>query len=208
MKLCIADPPYLGRAVRWYGAGGCGIGYGKGQADNHVDAHLYDQPETHINLINQLQREYDGWAVAMSVHSLSTYLSTVKTDSRNGIRVLSWVKPSSVPSGSRLKNDWEPVLVKIPKNRKNYKTGKSMSDVLIASPLKQNFVGSKPEAWTHWILDALGYAEGDEVTDMFGGSGAVQKAIDSYKNAALSRAFALPLDFMVYAEAYKSEEIL
>jgi len=180
MKLCIADPPYLGRAVRWYGAGGCGNGYGGGQADNHPDAHLWDMPETHINLVKELQDNYDGWAIAMTVHSLSTYMQAVETNSRNGIRVMSWVKPSAVPSGNRIQNIWEPLLVQVPASRKNYKSGKSMQDVLKAGPLRRNFVGAKPEAWTHWVLDAMGYQDGDEVTDMFGGSGAVNHAIKSY----------------------------
>jgi hypothetical protein len=180
MKLCIADPPYLGRAVRWYGAGGCGYGNGEGQADNHSDAHLWDMPETHINLVKELQDNYDGWAIAMTVHSLSTYMQAVETNSRNGIRVMSWVKPSAVPSGNRIRNTWEPVLVQVPDSRKNYKSGKSMQDVLKADPLRRNFVGAKPEAWTHWVLDAMGYQDGDEVIDMFEGSGAVNNAIQSY----------------------------
>tara|TARA_R110000868_G_scaffold65361_2_gene195549 strand:- start:18 stop:596 length:579 start_codon:yes stop_codon:yes gene_type:complete len=180
MKLCIADPPYLGRAVRWYGAGGCGNGRGGGQADNHPEAYLWDMPETHINLVKELQDNYDGWAIAMTVHSLSTYMQAVETNSRNGIRVLSWIKPGSVPSGNRILNTWEPVLIQVPTSRKNYKSGKSMRDVLEAAPLRSNFIGAKPEAWTHWVLDALGYQNGDEVTDMFGGSGAVQNAINSY----------------------------
>jgi hypothetical protein len=74
MKLCIADPPYLGRAVRWYGEGGCGYGNGVNQADNHPEAYLWDLPETHKQLVRDLERDFDGWAIAMSVHSLSTYL--------------------------------------------------------------------------------------------------------------------------------------
>ena len=38
------------------------------------------------------------------------------------------------------------------------------------------FVGSKPSAWTHWVLDLLGFQPGDEVTDVFPGSGAVERA--------------------------------
>ena len=87
MKLCIADPPYLGRAVRWYGAGGIGYGSGIGQADNHPEAALWDDPETHKQLAKDLMENYDGFAIAMSVHSLSTYLSVIETKDRNGIRV-------------------------------------------------------------------------------------------------------------------------
>jgi hypothetical protein len=48
---------------------------------------------------------------------------------------------------------------------------------LTANPLRQNFVGSKPYEWTQWVLDLMGYQEGDEVTDLFHGSGAVAQAI-------------------------------
>ena len=178
MKLCIADPPYLGRAVRWYGAGGCGNGKGQGQADNHPDAHLWDKPETHQNLVAELNANYDGWAIAMSVHSLSTYLSVIDTDSRNGMRVCVWHKPSSFPSGSRIANNWEPVLIKVPSSRKGRDEGlQNVSDVLTCPPLRSNFVGSKPSEWTHWVLSLLGYQEGDEVNDYFVGSGAVTNAL-------------------------------
>lgn len=177
-KLCIADPPYLGRAVRWYGAGGCGNGYGQGQADNHPEAAKWDLPETHKQLVRELQSNYDGWAIAMSVHSLSTYLEEVETDSRNGIRVCVWHKPSAVTSGSRITNNWEPVLIKVPQDRKGWNSNAPrVSDVISANPKRANFVGAKPTEWTRWVLDLLGYREGDEVVDMFEGSGAVRQAL-------------------------------
>lgn len=179
MRLCIADPPYLGRANRWYGSG-CGHGKGQGKADYHPNAQLWDRPETHQELVRELERDFDGWAIAMSVHSLSTYLSVVETDSRNGIRVLSWIKPKAVPSGSRIKTSWEPVLVRIPKERKGYDIGVKTNDYLIADVENKGFIGAKPEAWTHWLLDVLGYQQGDEVVDKFRGSNSVEVAIASY----------------------------
>lgn len=182
MKLAIADPPYLGRAVRWYGPNGCGDGYGKGQADNHPEAYLWDKPETHVQLVHDLEANYDGWAIAMSVHSLSTYLGAVETDSRNGIRVCVWHKPSAIQSGSRISNNWEPVLVKVPRTRKGWKSGATRTkDVMSANPLRQGFVGSKPYEWTQWVLDLLGYQQGDDVTDLFNGSGAVAEALEALK---------------------------
>ena len=178
MKLCIADPPYLGRAVRFYGEGGCGIGNGEGQADNHPDAYLWDEPETHKNLVKKLEENYDGWAIAMSVHSLSTYLSIIETDSRNGIRVCVWHKPSAVTSGNRITNHWEPVLIRVPETRKGWKSGAPrVKDIATFNSPKVNFMGAKPVEWTHWILDLLGYQEGDEVNDLFHGSGAVTHAL-------------------------------
>jgi hypothetical protein len=182
MRFCIADPPYLGRAVRWYGEGGCGNSKGEGQADNHPEAHLWDEAETHIKLVRELQQEFDGWAIAMSVHSLSTYLSEIETDSRNGIRVAVWHKPSAFPSGSRIANNWEPVLIKVPKSRRGRVEGlASISDVMSCPPLRSNFVGAKPQEWTHWVLSMIGYQDGDEVIDYFVGSGAVSRALNNNK---------------------------
>jgi len=181
MKLAIADPPYLGRAVRWYGKNGCGDGYGVNQADNHPEAYLWDLPETHQNLVIDLEKNFDGWAIAMTVHSLSTYLKVVETDSRNGIRIGVWHKPTAYPSGSRIGNHWEPVLFKIPKERKGRSTGKPVKDIFTAAPLKNNFVGSKPPEWTAWVLDMLGHQAGDEIVDLFTGSNAVTNAINNIK---------------------------
>jgi hypothetical protein len=177
MKLAIADPPYLGRASRWYGDGS-GDGYGKGRADNHPEAHKWDDPQTHIDLVTELESNYDGWAIALTVHSLSTYMKVIETDSRNGIRVMSWIKPIAIPSGSRIATSWEPVIVRVPKERKGWKSGKRMKDHLIANPTLDSFRGSKPLEWTTWVLDAMGYQEGDIVDDLFYGSGAVTQVIE------------------------------
>jgi hypothetical protein len=174
MRLAIADPPYLGRAVRWYGQGGCGDGGGFGQADNHKEAAKWDDPQAHIDLVKNLEANYDGWCIAMSVHSLSTYLSVVETDSRNGIRVAVWHKPSSYPSGSRIANVWEPVVVRVPRQRRGRSSGLNINDVFTASPQGVGFVGAKPPAWTRWVLDLMGYdPESDTVDDLFAGSGSV-----------------------------------
>ena len=175
MRLCIADPPYLGRAVRWYGPGGCGDGGGEGQADQHPYAYLWDQPSTHHDLVRDLDDRFDGWAIAMSAHSLSTYLQVVDTDSRNGVRVAVWHKPNAGPSGSRIHGCWEPVLVRVPEGRRGRADGlPATRDVLTANSAKQGFTGSKPPSWTRWVLDMMGYdAEADTVTDLFHGSGAV-----------------------------------
>ena len=175
--MCIADPPYLGRAKRWYGQGGCGDGNGRNQADNHPDAYLWDDPQTHKDLVQQLEKEFDGWAIAMTVHSLSTYLNVVETDSRNGIRVCVWNKPSAITSGNRITNHWEPVLVRVPDKRKGWQVGERMSDVLTCNPPRVNFRGAKPQEWTEWVLNLMGYSDGDEIVDMFHGSGSVANVI-------------------------------
>jgi hypothetical protein len=40
-------------------------------------------------------------------------------------------------------------------------------------------MGAKPQAWTRWVLDMLGYnPETDTVDDLFPGSGAIQKELN------------------------------
>ena len=177
-KLAIADPPYLGRAVRWYGPNGRAKGQGKGRADEHPEAYIWDDPKSHIELVTKLNDNYDGWAIAMSAHSLSTYLQVIDTESENGIRVCVWHKPNPLPSGSRIFNVWEPVLVKVPHNRKGRGTGLSMKDLLVAPHKASGFAGAKPMVWTRWVLDLMGYQDGDIVEDLFAGSGSVQNAIN------------------------------
>ena len=180
MKLAIADPPYLGRANRYYGDG-CGMGKGIGRADSHPRAKDWDLVETHHKLIEDLESNYDGWAIALTVHSLSQYLNKIETDSRNGIRVLSWHKPQAIPSGNRIATSWEPVIVRVPKDRKGWGKGPKCRDTLIANPENVGFIGAKPKEWTFWVLDVLGYQKGDEVFDLFNGSGSVAKAIEQYE---------------------------
>jgi len=184
VKFAIADPPYLGRAHRWYGIGGRAKGRGKGRADEHPDAHLWDKPETHIQLALDLIDNYDGFAIAATSHSLSTYLSVITTHSENGIRIMSWIKPASLPSGSRITQSWEPVIIKVPKDRKGRGKGKQMVDYLICPAPRKGFAGSKPVQWTNWVLDAMGVQQGDTVEDLYAGSGIVTHTIKQYLSDA------------------------
>lgn len=173
MKLCIADPPYLGRGQRWYG-GGRGSSPRWPAADNHPEARKWDEPEAHIELVERLVSGYDGWAIAASADSLPLYLRHVPVDSR----VLVWHKRNALPSGWRVMNTWEPVIAYLPTARRARVNGQvAMRDLLDAPNRPSGFVGSKPKEWTAWVLQALGYEKGDVVDDLFPGSGAVSEAI-------------------------------
>lgn len=180
MKFAIADPPYLFTAYRWYGLNGRGKGGGKGRADQHPEAQIWDDPQTHKNLALQLMTNYDGFAIACSSHSLSTYLSVIETHPENGIRIMARIKPGAMPGGSRITQAWEPTIIKVPKERKARHKGKHMVDYLIAPNMRNNFAGSKPVAWTNWVLDAMGVRQGDTVDDLFNGSGMVNQAVTEY----------------------------
>ena len=182
MKLGIADPPYYGRANRYYGSGKGGGGGNRRiyKPDYHPEAAKWDTEKAHLDLVERLNDEFDSWVIAMSSHNLSMYLKWCETGSSSDYRVCVWVKPSSVPSGSRIRNAYEPVLLKLNRDRRSTHKGIRTRDFLIAQVPRLGFLGAKPFEWTYWVLDLMGYEKGDEVVDLFNGSGAVKEAIDKY----------------------------
>ena len=72
MRFCYADPPYLG----------CGALY----ATEHPDAAVWNDIETHRELIARLCRDYpDGWAMSLSSPSLRAILPLFPMESSYGI---------------------------------------------------------------------------------------------------------------------------
>jgi hypothetical protein len=185
MRLCIADPPYLGYASLWYGDGDLDQG-GKStlrggagtvrKADRHPEAEVWDDPDTHRQLVARLCKEYDGWAIAMNSSNLPDYL----TWTPKPYRVAVWHEVDAMPTGARPVRTWEPVLLRIPPGRRS-SAGNALPvrDVLTAPHPKIGFAGAKPAAWTRWVLDMLGYnPDTDTVDDLFHGSGAVAAEIN------------------------------
>lgn len=178
MKLCIADPPYLGRAEMFYGAtrvdnmnaGARSAINPMRKADNHPDAHLWDNPETHRELVERLCCDYDGWAISMVPDNLRHYLQWVPVDTRIAV----WHDPQAMPTGTHPRRRWEPVLVRRAEGRRRtVDVPWPVGDVLTVGHGRRGFAGAKPSEWTRWVLDMLGYQDGDTVDDLFPGSGAV-----------------------------------
>lgn len=181
MRLAIADPPYLGRANRWYGDGrGSGrvitsAGRPGRKPDYHPDAAEWDNPARHIQLVHDLARDFDGWAIAGTASSVPVLLSEAPPRTRLAV----WVKPNAMPAGARVVNTWEPVVFFVPEGRtRRGPAGTSIRDALVETVKPDGFLGSKPIAWTAWVLGMLGYdPAADQVVDLFPGSGAVAKAV-------------------------------
>lgn len=197
MKLAIADPPYLGYASIWYGSEDLTEEQSEGttpvdnrrrphmggatssitpprKADCHEDAHLWDRPEAHRDLVQRLCDEYAGWAIAMNPGNLAEYL----TWTPRPYRIAAWVKPNAMPHNSRPIRSWEPVLVRVPEGRRRAAGRPPTRDYLVAAKGASAFAGAKPPQWTRWVLDMLGYdPDEDTVDDLFGGSGAVSAEI-------------------------------
>jgi len=182
VKLAIADPPYppfvgvggrKNRASRWYGTGQRSTT--DVPADQHPDAHQWDEPERHRRLLCDLVEIYDGWAIATSPDGLSAYGALPV-----GCRVMAWVKPNAVPGAHRIRSMWEPVIVFPPAGRRSNRGGVgAVPDVLVEPAPRIGFRGAKPAAWTRWVLAALTHDPvADTVDDLFRGSGAVSAELE------------------------------
>jgi DNA modification methylase len=177
MKFAYADPPYLGRA-EYYRA-------------HHADAMIWDKPETHQALIDRLQADYpDGWVMSLSERSLRTILPMCPPEARTG----AWCTDRARYAGKAIpvRKHFEPVI--FCGGRGYDDTGNRTADFIVTKqePLPagqpryamnkpdlrsgKTFVGRKPQAFSLWVLDLLGYLPGDTIDDLFPGSGAVQAA--------------------------------
>jgi hypothetical protein len=141
----------------------------------------------HQALIGRLVTEYpDGWALSTSSAALRDVLSMCPPK----VRVASWCKPFAawkIP-----KNDdgkaamapyaWEPVIfTTTSKAERAERMGVFCRDFLLESPpMKQRVPGEKPTRFGWWVFSLLGAMPGDEMHDLFPGSGAITEAWDAW----------------------------
>lgn len=164
MRFGYADPPYFGLAKKFYG-------------HLHPDAADFDRIETHAALVKRLCHEFqDGWAMSLHTPSLKDILPLCPRD----CRVMAWVKPfASFKPGVGVAYAWEPVIVRggVKRSRQQM-TIRDWCAVNIT--LKKGFCGAKPPGFVWWLLDVFNAKPGDEVVDLFPGSGAVTEAIEKW----------------------------
>lgn len=161
MRFAYADPPYIGQARKHY---------------SH-DARCAEVD--HAELVARLVRDYpDGWALSCSTPSLRIILPLCP----ESVRIAAWVKPFHVfKKGVRPAYAWEPVLFMGGRNKKHpppLKGGMATTpkDFHAANiTLKKGLVGAKPESFCRWVFDLLGAQPGDELADLFPGTGIVSR---------------------------------
>jgi hypothetical protein len=168
MKLGYADPPYFG----------CGKLY----ATQHPEALLWDNPQTHIDLVNKLNQEFDGWVLHTSATpaAISLYGHLV---TNSNVRWCAWVKGfAAFKKNVPVAYAWEPVLIKAA--RKPTVTGRIiMRDWINCSiTLQRGLTGAKPEKVCHWAFELLGAVPDDDLLDLFPGTGAVEKAWNTWRS--------------------------
>jgi len=154
LRFAYADPPYPGTARRWY----------RGQPE-------YAGEVDHAALVaSLLQAGYAGWALSTSPRALRDVLSLCPP----GARVCAWVKPHGAsPLTYGIHNCWEPVIVVGGRHRRP-----GVRDWLSALPARGGgtLPGRKPIAFCSWLFSLLGMLPGDELVDLFPGTGIVSAA--------------------------------
>ena len=164
MRFAIADPPYLGSAVRHYG--------------DHPDAAVYDTVEGHARLIERLCDEFpDGWTLSMQ----STNLPQLAPLAPTGARFSAWCKPfASFKPNVTIAYAWEPIMWM--GGRKRPRTLPTLRDWFTANiTLRKGLTGAKPPGFTRYVLDLLNAEPDDEIVDLFPGSGAVSDEVDVWR---------------------------
>lgn len=162
MKFAYADPPYLGQGRKHY-------------AGDHPDAHIWDEPGSHLALIERLGTEYpDGWALSASSTSLHTLLPMCPQT----VRIAAWTKPfAAFKRNVRVAYTWEPVIVQGGRISSKDGAGVNRDHLAESITLKKGLTGAKPERFCRWVLDLLGWRPGDTVDDLFPGSGVFTRVL-------------------------------
>ena len=164
LRLAYADPPYLG-CCKLYG-------------HRHEEPWgCWDDVDTQIELMVDLASKYDGWAMSTSSPNLGKLVGTAEA---LGARTAAWVKPfAAFKANVRIAYTWEPVLF-VPA-RDSSKDGAPVGRDHLSTPitLRKGLTGAKPEAFCEWVLDLLNVQPGDEVVDLFPGTGVMGRVADA-----------------------------
>lgn len=167
LRFAYADPPYLGC---------CGL-----YEHHHPDGKCWDAQSTHAILIDTLIQSFPhGWALSASSVSLRLILPLCPDD----VRVAAWVKPfCAFKRGVRPAYAWEPVIFRGGRNPGQgfphlppAKGGEQTTPKdYLSEPitLQKGLTGAKPAKFCRWVADLLGYRDGDELVDLFPGTGAM-----------------------------------
>ena len=130
----------------------------------------WDAPAAHRILLDELAT-FDGWALSLSSTSLAAVLPSAPD-----ARVAAWVKPfAAYKPGIRIAYTWEPVLFKPGRDSSSDGAPVGRDHLAERITLQKGFIGAKPPRFCRWILDLLGYRDGDTFADLFPGSGVMER---------------------------------
>jgi hypothetical protein len=154
MRFKYADPPYPGLSAKYY-----------------RDEPTFAGEVDHVALIESLVSSgCDGWALSTSSKALRDLLPLCPPEAR----VCAWVKPIGVPPATLgLHSTWEPLIVVGGRQRQP-----GVRDFLSAQQARGggSLPGRKSIAFCAWLFNCLGMQPGDELDDLFPGTGVVGRA--------------------------------
>lgn len=162
MRIAYADPPYPGQSRKHYA--------------DHPD---YDGEVDHAALIERMDSTYDGWLL----HTASTTLADVLALCPKGVRIGAWVKPfAAFKRNVPLAYAWEPVIFQ-PARKQTVGGDLVMRDWISEGiTMRRGLAGAKPERVVHWALRCVGAEHGDQIVDLYPGSGAVGRAVETWRS--------------------------
>lgn len=160
LRLAYADPPYPGKSYVYKG---------------HED---YDGEVDHTELVERLVDGWpDGWALSTSAEALPDVLRLCPP----GVRVAAWHRGER-PTKSRWPlNAWEPVIYtggrqEVPRAGATRRLDSLVYHARARTTDAARVTGAKPAEFLWWLFDLLGARPGDELADLFPGSGGVSRA--------------------------------
>lgn len=162
LRLAYADPPYPGKAKECYGS--------------HPD---FAGEVDHAALFVVLEA-FDGWALSTSADALPDVLALAPA----GSQVAAWFRGARPPASYAPLNAWEPVIYRggraylSPVDERRLDALVHHSRPRTSDP--RRVIGAKPGAFCFWMFDLLGALPGDELVDLFPGSGGVSLCWDLY----------------------------
>jgi hypothetical protein len=133
-------------------------------------------------LVARLIAEYpDGWALSTSSTALREIWNLCPD-----ARVAVWTKGFAAFKNQRITFAWEPVLYMARGGVAEPEIGSFVRDWVSAMPpvfagRGLGTHGQKPEEFCFWLFDLLGCRPGDELHDLFPGSGAVSAAWERWQ---------------------------
>lgn len=159
-RLGYADPPYPGKAALYY-----------------LDHPDYAGEVDHAELIHYLAATFPhGWALSTSADALPDLLELCPV----GVKVAAWVRGHRNVASYRPLNAWEPVIY-WPGPRRYIAAPGERVDALVhgvsaRTTDPRRVVGAKPAEFCYWLMGLLGAIPGDELVDIFPGSGGISRA--------------------------------
>lgn len=166
IKVAYADPPYPGLARKYY-------------KHEEVD---------HARLVADLVLDFpDGWALSTSAEACRAVWELCPV----GTRLCPWFRGARRCRSFRARNGWEALLVYGGRGQRLL-PGDELTDCLVFGGRQHSHPGAlpgmKPAAFAEWMFRLLGLRDGDELVDLFPGSGAIRRAWQRYTGARIKYA--------------------